>query len=102
MKAREGDLFGRGKGSNVFASFLSLFPGARPTVSAVSAPNSEIITMAKTNYAFEKRQRDLQKKKKKEEKQKRKTENSSPQSHTPEAEQTEGDLPEADAEQSSS
>ncbi|UHD16037.1 hypothetical protein [Thiocapsa bogorovii] len=53
--------------------------------------------MAKTNYAFEKRQRDLQKKKKKEEKQKRRAENSSTQSEATDVEQPEGDLPETDA-----
>jgi hypothetical protein len=47
-------------------------------------------TMAKTNYAFEKRQRDLLKKQKKEEKQKRKAETGGKQ---PEA--TEGELPDA-------
>jgi hypothetical protein len=48
--------------------------------------------MAKTNYAFEKRQRDLQKKQKKEEKQKRKTENTGSQPRDPDA-----DLPETDS-----
>ncbi|RKT46323.1 hypothetical protein [Thiocapsa rosea] len=57
--------------------------------------------MAKTNYAFEKRQRDLQKKKKKEDKQKRKTENSSTPSEAADVEQPEGDLPQTDAGQSS-
>ncbi|WP_296811938.1 hypothetical protein [Thiocapsa sp.] len=57
--------------------------------------------MAKTNYAFEKRQRDLQKKKKKEEKLKRKTENNNTQSDAADVEQSEGDLPEVDAGQSS-
>ncbi|MFB1488367.1 MULTISPECIES: hypothetical protein [unclassified Thiocapsa] len=57
--------------------------------------------MAKTNYAFEKRQRDLQKKKKKEDKQKRKTENSSTPSEAADVERSEGDLQETDAGQSS-
>jgi hypothetical protein len=70
-------------------------------VSTVSAPKNEILTMAKPNYAFEKRQRDLQKKKKKEEKQKRKSENSSTQSQAPDVEQPEGYLPGTDAGQSS-
>lgn len=41
--------------------------------------------MAKTNYAFEKRQRDLQKKQKKEEKQKRKAEHTGNQPQGSEA-----------------
>ena len=47
--------------------------------------------MAKTNYAFEKRQRDLLKKQKKEEKQKRKTEESGNQPQDSEAGATETD-----------
>ena len=57
--------------------------------------------MAKTNYAFEKRQRDLQKKKKKEDKQKRKTENSGSHSETADVGQPEGDLTQTDAGQRS-
>ncbi len=41
--------------------------------------------MAKINYAFEKRQRDIQKKQKKEEKQKRKAEHAGHQPHGSEA-----------------
>jgi hypothetical protein len=86
----------------VYLLFKSFFSGARPAVLTVSAPNSESITMAKPNYAFEKRQRDLQKKKKKEEKQKRKTENSNAQSEAADVQQPESDLPETDAGQSAS
>jgi hypothetical protein len=74
--------------------FPDLFPGriTRPADrNDCPGAERENSTMAKTNYAFEKRQRDLLKKQKKEEKQKRKAETSGKQPELPEGEPPETD-----------
>jgi hypothetical protein len=73
------------------APFPTLSPAARQERSPAAVPKEESIKMAKTNYAFEKRQRDLLKKQKKEEKQKRKTEDRGSQPEESEAGVTETD-----------